>query len=307
MIRQVLLHLSRSGRAAHLAETFPGIRAFARRFVAGRTLADVAPAVRRLNEKRFAATVSFLGENVAIAAEADAARDEYLRLVVALADNGLDAGVSVKLTQLGLRLDYDTCRERLAQVVSAAADRGLFVRIDMEHSPVVDSTLSMYHEVRSVGFQRLGVAIQSYLRRSRADMEALVREGASIRLVKGAYLEPPSVAFPEKKDVDAGYRHLLDVFRQQRADASTLAVATHDQKMIEYALASFGRDGVPPDRYEFQMIYGIRGDLQRQLRDGGRRVRIYVPYGSNWYPYLVRRLAERPANLFFFLRNVARR
>ena len=307
MIRKALLHLSRSRRAARFADTFPGVRRFARRFVAGNSLAEVVPTVRKLNDQGFRATVSFLGENVTTQDEAEAARDEYLRLIEAIATGGLSSGISVKLTQLGLKWDYKGCRDRLLEVAAAAHERGLFVRIDMEESGVVDVTLSMYRELRSAGHDRLGVAIQSYLRRSRADMELLAREGADVRLVKGAYLERPQVAFPRKADVDGSFRDLIDVAVRNRADGFSLAVATHDIEMIRHALRVFDRDAVPQKHYEFQMMYGIRTDLQRQLRDAGRRVRIYVPYGARWYPYLMRRLAERPANLWFFLGNVLKR
>ena len=307
MIRKALLHLSRSGRAARMADSFPGFRAFSRRFVAGTTLEDAAAAVRRLNQEGFRATVSFLGENVATDAAADAARDEYLRLVELIAGGGLSSGISVKLTQLGLTMDHARCRDRLADLVAAAEARGLFLRIDMEHSAVVGATLAMYREVRSCGRERFGVVVQSYLRRSRADLELLAREGASVRLVKGAYLEPPQVAFPDKRDVDRSFRDLIEVFVRDRSDDCRLAVATHDNRMIEHSLRVFRREAVPEDRYEFQMMYGIRTDLHRELREAGRRVRIYVPYGGNWYPFLVRRLAERPANLAFFLRHALRR
>jgi proline dehydrogenase len=306
VIRTALLRLSRSRRAARAAGSFPGFRAFSRRFVAGSTLAEAAAAVHRLYADGFLATVSFLGENTSTWDEAEAARDEYLRLVDLIAAERLSSGLSVKLTQLGLTLGYEDCRRRLDDVVAAAEQRGLFVRIDMEHSAVVDATLSMYRELRAADRQRLGVVIQSYLRRSAGDMESLVRDGASIRLVKGAYLEPPEVAFQHKQEVDENYRRLVEIFASQGDDRPRLAVATHDDRMVDHALSCFERRQVPHGRYEFQMIYGIRGGLQRRLRDAGQRVRIYVPYGDNWYPYLVRRLAERPANLVFFLRNVFR-
>ena len=307
MLRLALLHLSRSGYAARIVDTFPGVRGFSRRFVAGGSLAEAMAAVRRLSDQALHVTVSFLGENVSTEAGADAARDEYLRLIEAIAVERLDPGISVKLTQLGLRLDYGRCRDRLAEVLEAAGKRGPFVRIDMEESAVVEATLAMYREMRSTGHERLGVVIQSYLRRSRADMEALAREGASVRLVKGAYLEPPALAFPRKADVDRSFRELIDVFARSRVEGSRLAVATHDRRMIEYALDVFGRQGVPEAQYEFQMMYGIRPDLQRRFRAEGRRVRIYAPYGSQWYPYLMRRLAERPANLWFFVGNLRKR
>jgi proline dehydrogenase len=306
MIRHVILAASRSGTGERIATNVPGFRGFSRRFVAGNTRADAVDAVRRLNADGFDATVSYLGEAVTSEPEVQAALGAFTSLLDAVKTHGLRSHLSVKLTELGLAFDRDLARRSLDLVLARAADAGTFVRVDMEDSRHTQATLDLLREARRT-HDNAGAVVQSYLRRSDADMRALAAEGVPVRLVKGAYREPPDIAYQTKAEVDASFVRLIDAYLAGMAAGGALAVATHDARMIEAALRSAKTHGVARDRIEFQMLYGIRGGLQRSLRDRGWRVRIYVPYGSHWYPYLMRRLAERPANLWFFLRHAVRR
>jgi len=301
----VILALSRSRAAEHAATSVPGLRSISRRFIAGTTQADAIAAVRRLNAAGFEATVSFLGEDVTSATEVDAAVREFLSFAEAVRSQRLRSHLSIKLSELGLAFDRARAEQSLDMVLAAADHARTFVRIDMEGSQWTQATLDMFRDAR-VRHANVGVVIQAYLRRSHRDVAALAREGAPVRLVKGAYREPASVALQGKRDVDAAFVSLVDTYLSQMADGGWLAVATHDARMVRAAIRAAQRHGVAADRYEFQMLYGIRGDLQQELRDQGYRVRIYVPYGSHWYPYMMRRLAERPANLWFFLRSALR-
>jgi proline dehydrogenase len=212
----------------------------------------------------------------------------------------------VKLTELGLAFDAALAERLLGELLTRAHAAGTFVRIDMEDSRYTEATLAIFRRARTA-HGNVGAVLQAALKRSAADAQELAREGAPVRLVKGAYREPDDVAFQRKQDVDAEYELLIDVYLANMADGAWLAIATHDERMVRTAISAIDEFGVDPARIEFQMLYGIRGDLQRRLRDEGRRVRVYVPYGTHWYPYLMRRLAERPANLWFFLRNALRR
>jgi len=305
MLSQAILLLSRSGFAEHVATNVPGFRGFSRRFVAGATRDDVIAAVRRLNAAGLDATVSFLGEAVTSPSEVERAVSEFESLADAVRTHGLRSHLSIKLTELGLAFDADLAVRMLDRVLASAAAAGTFVRIDMEESRYTESTLRMFRDARR-SHRNVGVVVQAYLRRSADDIAELAREGAPVRLVKGAYREPPAVAFQAKQEVDAGYRSLVDAYLSHMAEGGWLAVATHDGRMIRAAMASARAHATPEGGVEYQMLYGIRGGLQRSLRDAGYRVRIYVPYGSHWYPYLMRRLAERPANLWFFLRGAFR-
>ena len=306
MLRRIIFALSRSRTGARIAMHAPGIRRFSRRFVAGTTRADAVEAVRRLNLAGFEATVTFLGEAVTSPADVEVAVAEFSALAEAVKSEGLRSHLSIKLTELGLDFDRNLARCSLDAVVARAADAGAFVRIDMEDSHHTQATLDLFRQARAA-HANVGVVIQSSLRRSDADVTQLAAEGAPVRLVKGAYREPHDVAYEAKADVDAAFIRLTDTYLATMADGAWLAVATHDARMVRAAIRSAEARAVPRDRIEFQMLYGIRGDLQRQLRDNGYRARIYVPYGSHWYPYLMRRLAEHPANLWFFLRNAIRR
>ncbi|TAK55860.1 MAG: proline dehydrogenase [Dehalococcoidia bacterium] len=306
MLRRLIFALSRSRTGARIAMHAPGVRRFSRRFVAGTTRADAVEAVRRLNAAGLEATVSFLGEAVTSPAEVDGAIAEFSAFAAEVRAEGLRSHLSIKLTELGLDFDRGLARRSLDAVLARAADGGTFVRIDMEDSHHTQATLDLFREARAT-HRNVGVVIQSSLRRSDADVAQLAAEGAPVRLVKGAYREPPDTAYEAKADVDAAFVRLADSYLAHMAEGGWLAVATHDARMVRAAIRSAEAHAVPRDRIEFQMLYGIRGDLQRKLRDDGYRVRVYVPYGSHWYPYLMRRLAEHPANLWFFLRNAFRR
>jgi proline dehydrogenase len=306
MLRPVILALSRSRTAERVATSFPGFSAFSRRFVAGNTRGDVIAAVRKLNTAGYDATVSFLGEAVSTPQEVDAAMAEFTAFASAVHDLGLRSHLSIKLTELGLSFDRDLAARSLDALARHAAACGTFVRIDMEDSRYTQVTLDTFREARRT-HANIGVVVQAYLLRSADDIAALAAEGAPVRLVKGAYREPESVAYQDKSDVDAAFVRLAERYLSAMTGDAWLAIATHDARMVRAAIAAATRANVPRDRFEFQMLYGIRGDLQRQLRDEGYRVRVYVPYGSHWYPYMMRRLAERPANLWFFLRSAFRR
>jgi proline dehydrogenase len=275
------------------------------RFVAGETLDQALAALERLHDRGFRTTVDVLGEAVTSADDARAAADEYLSALDALAARGLDRNVSLKLTQMGLAVDVDVCRDNVRRILERAAEHDAFVRIDMEDHATTDATLALWRDLRPVNAGRgdSGVVIQAALRRSPGDIEALILERARVRLCKGAYVEPVSVAFPDKADVDAAYVGLME---RLLADGEFPALATHDERLIARAVAFTRERGIAPDRFEFQMLYGVRRDLQERLVKAGFGVRVYVPFGTQWYPYFMRRLAERPANVAFVLRSILR-
>ncbi len=305
IIRNVILALSHSKRAQGLIVAFPLSRRVARRFVAGEQRPDAVEAIRQLNAQGITATVDFLGEYVSSETEARNNADEYLRLLDAIQANSLAAGVSVKLTAMGLHVGDDFCYHNVRRIVEKAAAIGSFVRIDMEDSAVTSRTLAIYRRLRG-DFGCVGVVIQAYLLRSQDDVAALISEGlGDLRLCKGAYDEPPTVAFPTKPGVDRNMqtliKQMLDASGAHPADLH-VAVASHDDRIIDYAKAYASQHSIGRNRFEFQMLYGIRRDLQLRLVSEGYKMRVYVPYGTAWYGYFMRRLAERPANLIFFLR-----
>jgi proline dehydrogenase len=307
MFRAFFIYLSYS---AWLRSGFTRLglaRRMAARFVAGEQLDDAVRVVRALNDKGILATLDHLGENVESREDAYRARDDCLRILDCIAQTGLRSHLSIKLTQLGLDIGDDFCRENVAQILDRAAQYQNFVRIDMEGSPYTQRTLDMYHRLHQ-DYANVGIVIQSYLYRSEADVCMLIEAGARVRLCKGAYKEPPDVAFPQKADVDANYVKLMQMMLgdEARANGVHLAVATHDEKMIAATKQYVAEHNIQPDAFEFQMLYGIRRDLQERLAAEGYTVRIYVPYGSEWYPYFMRRLAERPANVWFLLSNIIR-
>lgn len=308
LLRSLILRLSRSERVKRWMTTFPPARRAARRFVAGEELPEAIAAVRALNARGLMATIDHLGENTRTREEALRAAEEYLRILDAVEEHRLNANVSLKLTQMGLDVDEELCYQNVRRIVEYARERRNFVRIDMESSAYTDRTLTLYERLREEGYSNVGVVIQAYLYRSERDVERLIELGANVRLCKGAYAEPPSVAFPKKRDVDRNFLKLLAKLWSPEAQARGVyvAVATHDARILEWA-RRYARDRkIPTEAFEFQMLYGVRRDLQLQLAQAGYRVRVYVSYGREWYPYFMRRLAERPANLAFLVRNLLR-
>lgn len=308
-LRSLFIYLSQASWARELISSLPITRQVAARFVAGETMDDAMEAARTLTGKGMAVTMDFLGEHVSNADEAIAARGEISRLLERIAASGLpDTNVSVKLSQLGMRISEELVLENMRLLLALAQKHNNRIRIDMEESSVTDQTLRIYRTLRQE-FPNVGIVIQSYLRRSEEDVRQLVAEGAWVRLCKGAYAEPPEVAFPDKKDTDANFVRLVELMLspEARQNGVYLAVATHDEKMVE-ATQRFARaQAISPQAFEFQMLYGIRRELQEKLVAQGHRVRVYVPYGTAWYPYFVRRLAERPANIWFFVSNFLKR
>ena len=281
-----------------------GMKLGAARFVAGESLDECVVVLRRLNNQGLYANTTLLGEDVADADEARAVADGYDAILTRLHAEELRANVALKLTHLGLDLGPDVAYENMRRLVEHAAELGNFIRIDMEYSAVVDETLDIFRRLREAGLGNVGTVLQSYLYRTEDDLEALLPLEPNLRFVKGAYLEPPEVAYSDKSDVDAAYVRLIE--SSLRGNGYT-AIATHDESLIEHAIAFTGREGVGRDRFEFQMLYGVRPKLQLDLAGRGFKVLVATPFGPEWFPYLMRRLAERPANLTFFARNALRR
>ena len=280
------------------------MRLGASRFVAGETLDECVEVLRGLNERGFHANTTLLGEDVYEKVEAAAVVEEYLRILERIHSEGLRVNVALKLTHLGLDVAEPLAEENLRRVVERAAEVDNFVRIDMESSAAVDPTLRIYRSLRETGLDNVGAVLQSYLFRTPDDLEALLPLRPNLRLVKGAYLEPPEVAYPRKEDVDAAYLRLVE--RSLRGEGYT-AVATHDERMLEHTIAFAEREGIGHDRFELQMLYGVRPQLQADLVARGFKVLVATPFGPEWFPFFARRLAERPANLGFVLRNLVRR
>ncbi|HEX8028772.1 MAG TPA: proline dehydrogenase family protein [Vicinamibacterales bacterium] len=274
---------------------------FARRFIAGESVEEAVAAVSDLPGKGLALTLDYLGESVSSAAAADAAAAEYVQIISAIVASGVERNISLKLTQLGLDVDRATAVDNMRRILEPADANGFFVRIDMENSPYTDATLSILETLWQQGHRSVGTVIQSYLKRSAADIQRLNALGARVRLVKGAYKEPKTVAFQRKSEVDAAFVELMHLLLDE---GTYPAIATHDPQMIAETKAYAKSKGYSNDRFEFQMLYGIRRDLQTSLVKEGYRVRVYVPFGKQWYPYFMRRLGERPANVAFVLRGV---
>ncbi|HEX2713710.1 MAG TPA: proline dehydrogenase family protein [Candidatus Acidoferrales bacterium] len=302
MMRAVLLKLSDSRRLARWVTSNRVSRQLARRFVAGEELDDAIGAARACNQAGLKATLDYLGEHVETEADARRARDTYLSIFDRIAQERLDANVSLKLTQLGLDLGEEFSQGLVEAIVARAEGYGNFVRIDMEGSAYTERTIELVKRVRAKSAS-VGAVIQSYLYRSEQDVKDLLAVGCRIRLCKGAYKEPPQIAFPEKADVDANYIKLTELLL---SSGIYHAIATHDPHMIAAAREFAARHALGKERFEFQMLYGIRTDLQQKLVRDSYRVRIYIPYGRDWFPYFMRRLAERPANLTFFVRQLFR-
>jgi proline dehydrogenase len=304
IMRTALISLSHNRALQDAIVRVPATRRMAQRFVAGETLEQAIAAVLDLNDRGMVATLDHLGENVTSEAEATAAADDYLLALEALKAAGARCNVSVKLTQMGLDLCDDFCYENFRRVVRRAGDLGNFVRVDMEGSPLTERTLTVYRRLRRE-FDNVGIVIQAYLHRSQADVEALIAEGIGhFRLCKGAYDEPAAIAYRERPRVTQALNELIRtcLAPASLAKGAYCAIATHDEEAVNFARAYAYQNAVPPTAYEFQMLYGIRRELQDELLQRGYKVRIYVAYGTHWYPFFMRRLAERPANLLFFLR-----
>lgn len=275
---------------------------FGRRFIAGESAGEAIEAARALQAKGFALTLDLLGESVTNLEEADAATRAYLDVLRQVADAGIERNLSLKLTQLGLQIDRAVCTDNLRRILGPAGKQAYFVRIDMENSPTVQTTLDIFTTLWQQEYRNMGVVLQAALYRSEQDLARINALGARVRLVKGAYKEPKSVAYQKKADVDAAYVRMAE---RLLTDGTSPAIATHDPAIIEHVRSYARSHGVASDRFEFQMLYGIRRDLQAALVSEGYRVRVYVPFGKQWFPYFMRRLGERPANIAFVLRSIA--
>ena len=304
MLRNALLWLSERQTVFNFVKRNGLARKFAGRFVAGETLDSAVAATRALNARGVTVSLDLLGESVTRPEDARAARDEAMAILDRIHGDRLRSNISVKLTQLGLDIDRDLATENISAVVRRAREYGTFVRIDMEASEYVERALQLFRTCLHPEFgDHVGVVIQTMLRRSAEDVAMLIRLGARVRLVKGAYKEPESVAFPDKKDVDTNFARLTE---RLLVEGRYPAIATHDERLIDHARTVASREGIGPERFEFQMLYGVRRDLQDGLRRDGYNMRVYVPFGTQWYPYLMRRLAEWPANIAFIVGSVVR-
>ncbi len=304
MLRSTFLYLSNQPTIFRFVRNNGLAKKFANRFVAGETLDTAIEAVRALNAKKITASLDLLGESVTNEAEARAASAQYLEMLDRINKEKLDANVSVKLTQMGLDISEALCVEIMRGILTRAKQYGTFVRLDMEGSDYTERTLKMFEEKLYPGFQaEVGIVLQSYLFRTEADVKRAITLGARVRICKGAYQEPATVAYPLKADVDANYVRCMQSLMKE---GNYPGLATHDETIIEEAKRYAKEQHIGPDRYEFQMLYGVRRDLQEENVRQGYRMRVYVPFGTQWYPYLMRRLAERPANLAFIMGSVMR-
>ena len=303
MLRSLFLWLSEQRQIFEFVKKNGFARRAASRFIAGETIDTAIAAARELNNKNITVSLDLLGESVSTPEESYAARDEVVQLLTNLASSGVDGNVSVKLTQMGLDLDYSLCLDNMRAILTRAREDDTFVRIDMESSEHTERTLRAFADLHGEFGNLTGVVIQSYLRRSAKDIDDLIALGARVRLCKGAYSEPESVAFQEKTEVDASYAHLTERLLDE---GNYPAIATHDVRLIDHTIEYATKEGIPPERFEFQMLYGVRRDYQTGLRERGFNMRVYVPFGRNWYPYLMRRLGEKPGNLGFVVGSVAR-
>ncbi|HEY8228522.1 MAG TPA: proline dehydrogenase family protein [Pyrinomonadaceae bacterium] len=300
--RSALLYLSRQEGLKDFATSFRPFKKLTTRFVAGETIEEVIGYIRQINAEGCTASFDHLNESVTSEEEAEREVAEYLRILARIEQTGIKSNVSIKLTQFGLGLDPEIGYRNARRVVEDAHRRGNFVRVDMEDSVVTRVTIDIFKRLRAeFGLDEVGIVLQSYLRRTFADAQELVKLPARIRICKGAYNEPPEVAFPDKKDVDNNYIRVMQLLL---SSGVYHGIATHDPKMIDATIDFASREGIGKEKFEFQMLYGIRRDLQRQLARDGYNMRIYVPYGKHWYPYFMRRLAERPANIWFVMKNL---
>jgi proline dehydrogenase len=300
--RSALLFLSRQEGLKDFATKFRPFKRLTTRFVAGETLDEAVESIREINATGASASFDHLNEGVTRADETEGEVREYRQILARIDESGINSNVSIKLTQFGLEIDPELAYRNARAVVEEAARRGNFVRVDMEQSAVTQATIDIFKRLRAeFDLNTVGIVLQSYLRRTASDVEDLLKIPARIRLCKGAYNEPPEIAFPEKRDVDANYVAQMKVLL---SSGVYHGIATHDEKMIDATIEHAQRESIAKDAFEFQMLYGVRRDLQLQLAREGYRMRVYVPYGRHWYPYFMRRLAERPANVWFILKNM---
>jgi len=297
-----LIYLSRQEGLKDFATRFRPFKKITTRFVAGETIDETIQVIRQINAEGCSASFDHLNESVTSAAEASEEVAEYLSILARIDETGIRSNVSIKLTQFGLTLDPEIAYKNARRVVEEAQRRDNFVRVDMEDSKVTQLTIDLFKRLREeFGLNDVGIVLQSYLRRTYQDAQQLVKLPARIRICKGAYNEPPEVAFPDKKDVNENYIRVMQLLL---SSGIYHGIATHDPQMIEATINFAGREGIGKETFEFQMLFGVRRDLQRQLARDGYIVRVYVPYGKHWYPYLMRRLAERPANIWFVMKNL---
>ncbi len=321
MLRSFFIYLSKAAWAQKLVTNWSFAWKAASRFIAGERIEDAIRAIRELNAKGINATLDHLGEHTSTAEEANKAADDILNVLNEIDKAGVRANVSIKLTQIGMGLDEETCRQNLVRILDLAKKHNNFVRVDIEDTPYTDMTISIYNAMLERGFstRMVGMAVQSYLYRAEDDTRKLLEKGTRFRLVKGAYKEPPDKAYPKKADVDANFDLLTKIMIDAalKIEQNTLskdgrippipAIASHDERRIAFAKQYAEKAGLPKEAIEFQMLHGIRRDLQEQLVKAGYPVRVYVPFGTHWYPYFMRRLAERPANIWFFVSNFFRK
>ncbi|HYR11111.1 MAG TPA: proline dehydrogenase family protein [Longimicrobium sp.] len=308
MLKTSLLRLSESNTAKKVITRAPISRSFAMRFVAGDTLDDALRAARELNDQGLTVSLDFLGESVKSREEATQAADMAVKIIESIVRDGLNANLSIKPTQLGLDIDEAFCRENIERVLGRARELGdgegeIFVRLDMESSAYTERTVAMVEALWADGYRNVGTVLQSMLRRAHDDVERMLALGARVRLVKGAYQEPESVAYPDKADTDRAY---VDQMKRLLEGGNYPAIATHDETIIDAARRFVWERAIDKESFEFQMLYGVRRDLQTRLHEEGYNVRVYVPFGDSWYPYLMRRLAERPANIVFMAGSIAK-
>jgi len=306
MMRAFFIYLSKLRWMRDLILKLKFTRRASRRFVSGETAEEAIEVIHRLNQQGILATLDHLGEDVHAEAAARSARDDYLHVLDMIGQSGVISHVSLKLTQFGLDISGDLCRELVSSVIERASQVGTFVRIDMEGSPHTERTLAVYRDMRR-RYSNVGIVVQAYLYRTEDDLRQLIEAGiANVRLCKGAYKESSAIAFPRKADVDANMLKLMQMLLsdEARAHGAYLAMATHDVKMIEATKKFVAEHDISKEAFEFQMLLGIRGAVAQQLAAEGYRMRLYVPYGTEWYPYFMRRLAERPANVWFILSNL---
>jgi proline dehydrogenase len=319
MLRSFFIYLSKASWAQKMVSGWGFAWNTASRFVAGTKIEDAVIVIHGLNAKGINVTLDHLGENTSKPEEASEATDIILNTLDVINKSKLCANVSIKLTQIGLGLDENLCGQNLERILAKAKEYGNFIRIDMEDTPYTDKTIALYQQMHKKGYQNTGIVLQSYLYRTEADARKLLEDQTPIRLVKGAYQEPADKAFPKKADVDANYdlltKIILDAVKGENSPVISKdgcfppvpAIATHDENRIAFAKQYLQKTNLPKESVEFQMLYGIRRDLQEQLIKEGFPVRVYVPFGTHWYPYFMRRLAERPANVWFFVSNFFRK